>query len=111
MNSSRALLDGEGRSAVVLPKEALKMTQMQRIPTAAVVLCRGKHSWAWVVPACPYCGKLHEHFGGALDSDPQRYLGRPVTARCDLLDRQQQAAHPLSAVRVYVLEAEARGCA
>ncbi len=82
------------------------MTQLQRLPVAAAVLRQGKYSWAWVVRTCPYCGKLHEHFGGSLDSDPQRYLGRPVTARCDPAARQQRTTPPPAGARMYILEAE-----
>ncbi len=51
--------------------------------TASAVLERGSYSWIWVVRACPYCGKSHEHYGGALDGDPHKLLRYSLSAHCD----------------------------
>src|SRR3712207_9309475 len=70
--------------------------QQERIKRHAyAVLERGKHSWIWVVRACPYCGKGHAHYGGPLDGDPHRYLNWPRYAYCTKADRVRwQQRHP-----------------
>jgi hypothetical protein len=59
------------------------------IPLVHAVLNRGKHSWIWVVPRCPYCGDPHAHYGGPFDTDPATYLASPMTAVC-----QRRARYP-----------------
>jgi len=64
---------------------------MQRIQPSQRVeaqLERGRSSWIWVVPACPYCGHAHEHYAGPLDAAPEQYLGMEEPATCSNLDRQ-----------------------
>ncbi len=61
----------------------------QPTAVARAVLEQGRYSWIWVVPACPYCGKQHDHYGGLLDGDPYRHAGCVVPARCDNVDRKR----------------------
>ncbi|HEX6290373.1 MAG TPA: hypothetical protein VFZ66_14380 [Herpetosiphonaceae bacterium] len=56
---------------------------------APCVLDRGRFSWVWIVPTCPYCGKSHDHYGGPIDGDPYVYIGRMFAARCDATDRRR----------------------
>jgi hypothetical protein len=77
------------------------------ITAARVVLERGKHSWIWVVPACPYCGKQHDHYGGSLDDDPFRYAGCMLVARCDNAERKRFAPYISMGDLRYVLEPDA----
>jgi hypothetical protein len=65
------------------------VSQVETIRIADASLERGKYSWVWVVPKCPYCGKRHEHYGGALDGDPYKYIGQTITAQCDKTARRQ----------------------
>jgi hypothetical protein len=65
-----------------MPKERTKRQ-------AYAVLERGKHSWIWVVPTCPYCGQCHTHYGGPLDGNPHRYLQWRARAYCNKADRQR----------------------
>ncbi len=63
---------------------------------ARAVLEQGKHSWIWVVEACPYCGKAHAHYGGPLDGDPHRYLNWHAPAYCNKADRRRwKHRHPI----------------
>jgi hypothetical protein len=61
----------------------------RKITFASCVLAQGRYSWVWIVPACPYCGKSHDHYAGPLDSDPDLYIGRMFAARCDATDRRR----------------------
>ncbi len=58
------------------------MTHVQRIVVTDAVLERGKYSWVWIVPVCPYCRNPHAHYGGSHDTDPSRYLGQAMISRC-----------------------------
>jgi hypothetical protein len=78
------------------------VTHRQPFPTVVAVLDRGKYSWIWVVPSCPYCGKAHAHYGGPLDHDPYYYLAYPMTATCTM---------PGPAALLYLLQAEPRTAA
>ncbi len=80
------------------------MSQVERIRIADAVLERGRYSWVWVVPICPYCGKQHEHYGGALDGDPDRYLSQPLASQCDKTDRRQLSPGDPAVALQYVLE-------
>jgi hypothetical protein len=71
---------------------------------AACILDRGRFSWVWVVPTCPYCNKSHDHYGGPLDSDPYIYVGRLFAARCDSTDRRRLAPEYPSLDLWYILE-------
>jgi hypothetical protein len=71
---------------------------------APCVLEQGRFSWAWVVPACPYCNKPHDHYAGPLDSDPYTYVGRMFTARCDATERQRLLPAYPSLNLWYILE-------
>ncbi len=80
------------------------VSQVEMIRIAEAVLEHGKYSWVWVIPECPYCGKPHEHYGGALDGDPYNYLGQTMTAQCDKTDRRRLSpGDPAISLR-YVLE-------
>ncbi len=70
---------------------------------ATAVLERGKHSWIWVIPICPYCGKQHDHYGGALDGNPQIYVGLTFPAHCDNTDRQRLSLGNPDTALFYVL--------
>jgi hypothetical protein len=63
----------------------------RNVAKARAVLERGRFSWLWVVAACPYCGKQHDHFAGPLDGDPYQYVGMTFAARCDRTDRRRLA--------------------
>ncbi len=80
------------------------MSQVERIRIAEVVLERGRYSWVWVVPTCPYCGKRHEHYGGARNGDPYRYLGHPLASQCDKTARRQLSPADPTVALQYVLE-------
>ncbi len=73
------------------------------IMIAHAVLAHGRYSWVWVVPACPFCGKPHDHYGGSLESDPAQYLGHVFPARCDQTDRRRLVLQYLPADLRYVL--------
>ncbi len=79
-------------------------TADRKITFAPCVLDRGRHSWVWIVPACPYCGKCHDHYAGPLDSDPHLYIGRLFAARCDATDRQRLSPQYSTSNLWYVLE-------
>jgi hypothetical protein len=62
-------------------------------PRAYATLEISRYSWIWVVPRCPYCGRAHEHYGGAFTDNPYQYTGHLVPARCDRrADRPATAA-------------------
>lgn len=82
------------------------MSQVETIRIADAVLERGRYSWVWVVPTCPYCGRRHEHYGGPLNVDPYMYLGQTLTARCDKTDRRQLSPGNPAIALQYVLEIE-----
>lgn len=88
-------------------KGGLAVTQAERIGIADAVLEHGRYSWVWVVPTCPYCGKRHEHYGGALDSDPYRYLGQPIASQCSKTDRRQLSPGDPTVRLQYLLESTA----
>ena len=71
---------------------------------APCILDRGRFSWVWIVPSCPYCHKSHDHYGGPLDGDPYMYVGRMFAARCDSTDRRRLAPEYPSLNLWYVLE-------
>lgn len=48
--------------ATPLPHRIIRVVQ--------VLLERGRYSWMWVVPKCPYCGKPHDHYGGPSTMPP-----------------------------------------
>jgi hypothetical protein len=75
------------------------------IPLVNAVLERGKHSWIWVVPRCPYCGYPHAHYGGPFDTDPARYLAYPMTAMCKRYARPPAVPAALAGTFHYVLQA------
>ena len=80
---------------------------MQRIQPSQRVeaqLERGRYSWIWVVPECPYCGQSHEHYAGSLDAVPEKYLGVEELATCSKLDRQV-LQYGLTERLAYILEA------
>ncbi len=81
------------------------MSQVQTIPIVDATLERGRYSWVWVVPKCPYCSKPHEHYAGSFANDVYRYLGQPVIAKCDKTDRRHIAAGIPDKKLEYVLEA------
>ncbi len=82
------------------------MSQVQTIPIADAILERGRYSWVWVVPECPFCGKQHAHYAGSFVTDVYRYLGQPVMAKCDKTDRRHIASGVPDTKLEYVLEAE-----
>jgi len=87
------------------PYLPIKDTALDRtIMFAACMLERGRFSWVWVVPACPYCNKPHDHYAGPLDGDPYMYIGRMFTTRCDATDRQRLLSEYPSLNLWYVLE-------
>ncbi len=81
------------------------MSQVETILIADAMLERGKYSWIWVVPECPYCRKRHEHYGGALNDDPYKYLGQTMIAQCDKTDRRRLSPGDPTISLQYVLEA------
>ncbi len=74
------------------------------IPVRAT-LERGRYSWLWVVPQCPYCGHRHEHYAGPLDQDPMAYLGQAVLAKCSIADQRDYVPERPVVQGEYVLEA------
>ncbi len=84
----------------------MKFVPEAAIPNVQAMLVRGKYSWVWVVRACPYCGKMHEHYGGPLDGDARDYLGSAVLAQCSKVDRQYVIRNHSNAELSYVLDAE-----
>jgi hypothetical protein len=87
------------------PYTPIQDTALDRtIMFASCVLERGRFSWVWVVPACPYCNKAHDHYAGPLDGDPYIYVGRMFTARCDATERQRLLPEYPSLNLLYVLE-------
>jgi hypothetical protein len=75
------------------------------IPLVNAVLDRGKHSWIWVVPRCPYCGHPHAHYGGSFDTDPATYLAYPMTAVCKRRARPPAVPAAPAGTFQYVLQA------
>jgi hypothetical protein len=75
------------------------------LPLVHAVLDRGKHSWIWVVPCCPYCGDPHAHYGGPFDTDPATYLEFPMTAVCKRRARQPAGLAAPAGRFQYVLQA------
>lgn len=73
------------------------------VRTARVTLARGRYSWLWIVPHCPYCGKQHDHYAGPLNHDPRAYLGSCYVARCDSTDRRRLTIEEGTASLWYVL--------
>ncbi len=73
------------------------------IPSACAVLERGTYSWMWVVKACPYCGKKHEHYGGPLDGDPRTYIDLIASSKCDKTDQQYHTLNQADVDRRYAL--------
>jgi hypothetical protein len=55
-------------------------------PPAPAVPVRGRRGWFWQIPACPCCGRRHQHGGGDFTGDPRRLLGHRV-AHCTLRQR------------------------
>lgn len=91
-------------SALPTPASALDLHLPERhVVAVRAVLVQGRYSWLWVVPACPYCGKQHDHFGGPLDGDPQSYADMSFVARCDSTDRGRFAAQYSSGALWYRL--------
>jgi hypothetical protein len=80
------------------------VNHVEIIQIADAILERGKYSWVWVVLACPYCGKRHTHYGGPLETDPLRYLGQRMTARCDQTDRRQISSGMPPVKLAYILQ-------
>src|SRR3712207_6736304 len=82
---------------------------MQRIQPSQRVeaqLERGRYSWIWVVPECPYCGQAHDHYAGPLDRDPAKYLGHSVRAPCPKMAWCTSAPAQPAVRQGYVLNAE-----
>jgi hypothetical protein len=79
-------------------------TSDRKVAFAPCILGRGRYSWVWIVPTCPYCGKSHDHYAGALDSDPNLYIGRMFAARCDATDRRRLLPEYATLNLWYVLE-------
>jgi hypothetical protein len=70
---------------------------MERIHSpqqAEVQLERGRYSWIWVVPQCPYCGQAHEHYAGPLDAAPHLYPDVEQLAACSKRNRQAMQQGP-----------------
>jgi hypothetical protein len=67
------------------------------------LLERNGASWIWVIPACPYCGQEHHHYGGSLDEDPYHYTGYLVPARCTFTEYIGDQHHTPVAARTYHL--------
>ncbi len=63
---------------------------MNTYPQAPAVLMRGRRGWLWRVPACPCCGRRHQHGGDDFTGDPRRHLG-PRAAHCTLRQRLAEA--------------------
>ena len=69
--------------------------------TASAFLGKGKGVWVWVIPECPFCGELHEHFAGNLatgqpnDHKEQECptIGEPYTIAANL---KPQAYRPVT---------------
>ncbi len=75
-----------------------------RIPIVQAALERTRYSWVWVVTTCPYCGQPHEHYGGSLDTNPDKYLAYRMTAHCPPSVQQGlTAATPASRLQ-YILQ-------
>jgi hypothetical protein len=72
---------------------------------AQAYLERGRYSWIWVVPTCPYCGKPHDHDGGPLNGNPSLYLGETFPARCDRANRRALLISDPGVALWYVLTA------
>jgi hypothetical protein len=87
---------------------ALKAHAIHRIiRSAQVVLERGRYSWIWVVPRCPYCDTPHDHYGGPLTHPPPTIAGQLFPARCTHADRRQFVLHDPAVALWYVLIAPA----
>ncbi len=79
----------------------------QTMLVAAAILARGRYSWIWVVPCCPYCGRQHAHYGGGLECDPRWYLKHPLPASCTPGDSCGQVPGAPSRRR-YILQPDPR---
>jgi hypothetical protein len=73
------------------------------VRSARAILEQGQYSWIWVVLACPYCGKPHDHYGGPLDGTPYRYVGQTFPARCDRAARRSLLISDPKAALWYML--------
>ena len=65
---------------VPVPSAPLRPPLCSSVPPVSHTLARleaARYSWVWVVLQCPYCGGMHDHYGGAFDGDPAWYLRHP----------------------------------
>ncbi len=97
MTTERAALEATVIDPAPLPHRIIRVAQ--------VLLERGRYSWIWVVPTCPYCGKPHDHYGGSLDHAPHWYVGQLFPAHCDRADRRRLTIRDRAAALWYTLAA------